>query len=122
MVRRCADWPTSVVSISARLGPSQSSDASPDAFRNGRIAREACANGAPAFAAEPEKMLRRKTIPAAASKIMAAIPAIHIRYRWKGEPSADLGAATAGEIVGAMVLMLVGLSWPRSSRISRAAE
>jgi uncharacterized protein (DUF3084 family) len=39
-VRKDADRPTSVRSISARLGPNQSIEESPEAFRNGRIASE----------------------------------------------------------------------------------
>src|SRR5207302_3953228 len=37
---READSPMSVLSISARVGPSQLSDVSPEALRNGRIAKE----------------------------------------------------------------------------------
>src|SRR2546427_5142891 len=39
-VRREADSPMSVLSISARVGPSQLSDVSPDALRKGKIASE----------------------------------------------------------------------------------
>ncbi len=39
-VRSCDDWPTSVLSMSARLGPSQSRAGSADALRKGRIASD----------------------------------------------------------------------------------
>src|SRR5271167_4338651 len=39
-VRNCADWPTSVLSMSARLGPIQSRLGSPDALRKGKIASD----------------------------------------------------------------------------------
>src|SRR2546430_5969654 len=56
--------------------------------------------------------------------ISIATPAvtIQIRYRWKSETSAGLGAAAVGGSVGATVRTLVGISWPRSSRISLAVE
>src|SRR6267143_2711414 len=108
MVRRWADWPTSVLSMSARLGPSQSSEVSPDAFRKGRMAREACSSGVPRFAVDPEKILPRKTIPSAASKTTAAAPTIQIRCRWKSETSEGLGAEAVGGSVGGTVRTLVG--------------
>src|ERR1700674_2849707 len=103
MVRRREDWPTSVLSMSARLGPSQSSEESPEAFRRGRMAREACSIGALGFPADREKSLPRKTIPGIARKTTAAIPAIQIRYRWKSETSRGLGDAADGNRVRAMV-------------------
>src|SRR5277367_4314880 len=41
-VRMWADCPTSVLNISARLVPSQSSEASLVTLRNGRIAKDSC--------------------------------------------------------------------------------
>src|ERR1700676_2296378 len=40
MLRRCADCPTSVLNMSAKLDPSQSSPASPEPLRNGKIASD----------------------------------------------------------------------------------
>jgi len=50
MVRKRADWPTSVLNISARLGPSQSILGSPDALRKGRMASETAAGAVGVFA------------------------------------------------------------------------
>src|ERR1700730_13570742 len=41
-MRKDADWPISVRNISARFGPSQSSDTSVEALRNGKIANDSC--------------------------------------------------------------------------------
>src|ERR1700731_3138066 len=49
-VRNWADWPTSVLSMSARLDPSQSTLGSPEALRKGKIANETAGPDATFFA------------------------------------------------------------------------
>src|ERR1700676_5588680 len=75
-VRRLADCPTSVVSMSARLEPSQSSDGSEDAFRKGKIANEtAGATGAELL--ERPNSLSRSRYPLTASNNNATAAAIN---------------------------------------------
>src|SRR5207302_6297825 len=52
--------PTSVFNISARLGPSQSSEGSPEVLRKGRIASETAGAAGPGLATGP-KIFPRKT-------------------------------------------------------------
>src|SRR4029077_18399186 len=69
-VRSCADCPTSVVNISATLEPSQSKFGSPEALRNGRIAREV--NGPCTAELEPAPNLLRINIPPPAKTTVAS--------------------------------------------------
>src|SRR5882762_8147111 len=71
-VRKWADWPTSVLNMSARLEPSQSTLGSPEALRNGRIARERA--GAEAVFADGGKSVPRNKNPAIASNSTVATP------------------------------------------------
>src|SRR6516162_2246112 len=90
ITRICADWPTPVLSMSASVGPSQSSELSPEAFRNGRIAKDnSGAFTLPAPVVEdPERTnpVLRTHPPASITRTRAPIP-IHFHGR------AGLGAA-----------------------------
>src|SRR5204862_5780824 len=65
--------PTSVLSISATVEPSQSKLGSPEAFRNGRMANET-AGAAGASGLLGDKSLSRKINPVIASRIAANAP------------------------------------------------
>ena len=73
-VRSDADWPTSVRSMLAAVGPSQSSDESPDAFRNGRMKSEDERVGTDADVAGERQSRRSRTRnPTAPRAMMTAI-------------------------------------------------
>src|SRR5690349_7923578 len=75
-VRRLADCPTSVVSRSATLDPSQSSCGSPDAFLNGRIASDTLGPDTAELAAPARPRIRsRSTYQIIASARTVAVPA-----------------------------------------------
>src|SRR6516165_5479906 len=84
ITRIWADWPTAVLSMSASVGPSQSSELSPEAFRNGRIARDNSGVFAlPVPAVEdPERTspVLRTHPPASITKTREAMP-IHFQGR-----------------------------------------
>src|SRR5271156_6896816 len=78
--RSRADWPTSVLNISARLEPSQSRDASPEAFRNGRIASERAGGAVAVFSPEFPNSRPRKMKAAEARKITAELAPTIIHF------------------------------------------
>src|SRR5438067_13336745 len=76
--RRCADCPISVLSISARLGPSQSSDLSGDALRRGKIASEIGGALGAADVSARRSWIRWRTNGVAIVATIARAAAIHL--------------------------------------------
>src|SRR5579863_7274745 len=89
MVRRCADWPTSVLSMSARLEPSQSSLASPEPLRNGRMARET-SGPAGGLAIVVEVSLPLTVQPAMATAAASVAATIHFQGIARGGTGAGI--------------------------------
>ena len=77
IVRTRADCPTSVLSMSATLEPSQSRELSPDALRNGRIASETSGLTTSCFDDVCLKIVSRYLMPTNAITRTAAISPIH---------------------------------------------
>src|SRR5208282_2653915 len=75
-VRNCADWPTSVLSMSARLGPIQSRLGSPDALRNGKIANDTTGPAGADLVLGDLKSRSRRMYPPLARITTVKIPAI----------------------------------------------
>ena len=101
-VRRLADWPTSVVSMSATLEPIQSSDGSEVAFRKGRIASDAAGAGAEPLLPARLKSLARNTNPQITRIRVAAIGRNHRPSRTptaKIEPDSRCTAADGSPVL-----------------------
>src|SRR5664279_4597439 len=76
-VRNCADWPTSVLNMSARLGPIQSRLGSPDALRKGKIASDTVGlAGANPVLGDDLKSRSRSMYPLIARTKAVTIPAM----------------------------------------------
>src|ERR1700683_4791528 len=111
--RSCADWPTSLLSISAMLDPSQSSDGSPDALRKGRIASDVAGGALAAVSAVFENSRARKTKAAIARIIAAEATPIASQFL-------DLGVSSGGVVAIVTVLDVPPCHASRSWRNSCA--
>src|SRR6202050_1237827 len=111
--RSCADWPTSVLSISAMLDQSQSSDGSPEALRKGRMASDMAGGALAPVSAVFENSRPRKMKAAIASIIVAEATPIASQFL-------GLATTTGGGVAIVTVLDVPPCHASRSARNSCA--